>query len=246
MEVNLENVEKRILKENYLLMLGFLDRGYVPLRIKFREEFIYLYDPVAEGVIAEVPASTSVDGLRNLGYVEAVKLGSNLLPGRPINVFAIDRKDRLYQLFYGIAPSWIRVGLSYPAERTQRNLELYSWTASSYPAFGFIDGFKSPLLKPSEKTEMFILPKTDFAFTFINPAPIPAKPLLLFVVNRLIVEVIRDAELVKKMIDRKIESAIRTVAGLSGIRFDIEETYGIHPIPLSASEDEIKMALKGG
>jgi hypothetical protein len=48
------------------------------------------------------------------------------------------------------------------------------------------------------------------------------------------------------MIDRKIESAIRTVAGLSGIRFDIEETYGVSPIPLSASEDEIKMALKGG
>jgi hypothetical protein len=245
MEVNLENVEKRILKENYLLMLGFLDQGYVPLRIKYREEFIYLYDPVAEGVITEVPASTSLDGITNLGATDAVKLGSSLISGRPVNVFAIDKEDRLYQLFYGVAPSWIRVGLSYPAERTQRNLELYSWS-KSYPAFGFIDGFKSPLLKPSEKTETFILPKTDFAFTFINPTPTPAKPLLLFVVNRLIVEVIRDAELVKKMIDRRIESAIRTVAGLAGIRFDIAATYKIQPIPLSASEDEVKMALKGG
>lgn len=241
--ISFEDVEKRILKENYLLLLGFPDLGYVPLRVRFREEFKYIYDPVAEGLFTGVPASTSIDGITNLGRVSATKLGSNLLPGRPINVFAIDRDDRLYQMFYGVAPSWIRVFLSYPSERGQRNLELSVWS-EAYPSFGYVDGYESPLLKPSAKTEIFILPKTDFAFTFINPTPIPARPLLSFIVNRLIVEVIRDAELVKKMIDRKIESAIRTVAGLAGIRYDVKAIYKVTPIPLYASKEEIEEALR--
>jgi hypothetical protein len=240
--IDLSRIEDLLLKENYLLLLGFSGK-FVPMRIIKRELIIYLYDPIAEGMIsAEVPASTSTDGVRNLGWVPPQRPSSSILPSRPTNVLAVTTKNRIYQLFYGIAPSACRVFKRLPAATAQENIEITNWD-QSYPAFGFVDGFESPLDYPSPRTETFIPYGMDIEFGFANPLPYSIRPLLKFYINRLEIGIIKDVELVMKMLNGQVPCSIKTVGGISPFDYPIADNYAIGTISLGATRDEVARAL---
>jgi hypothetical protein len=241
--IDLSRIENLLLKENYLLLLGFSGK-FVPMRVIKRELVIYLYDPIAEGMIStEVPASTSTDGVRNLGWVAPRRPASSIIPSLPTNVLAIPAaKNRIYQLFYGIAPSACRVFKRLPAATAQENIEITNWD-QSYPAFGFVDGFESPLDYPSPRTETFIPYAMDIEFGFANPLPYPIRPLLKFYINRLEIGIIKDVELVMKMLDGRVPCSIKTIGGINPFDYPIERTYEISGIELGATRDEVARAL---
>jgi hypothetical protein len=244
---DLSRVEAASFKENYLLMLGF-PNGYVPLRVIAREHFIYMYDPLNEGqILGPVAAATigySANGISDLGYVQPQRLPSRHATGQPIDIFQIDMNhtDEMYQLFFGIAPSAIRVFINEPASTGQNNLVSFSWGPNNM-AFGYIDGYISPLENPSPASEILVPPNMEFALGYANPLPNPVVPLLLFYVNRLKVNVVRDVQLVMKMLDGRVPVAIRTVGGLSSYTYKVNDVYKINPIALGSTEAEVRAAL---
>jgi hypothetical protein len=251
--VDLSRIEGVTFKENWLLLLGFPTRGgraYVPLRVIGREFFFYEYDPIEEGQISvDVPAgvkngaaaNTSID---DLGFVQPARLSSQFLTGHPFDVFEIPRskRDRLFQLFYGIAPQDLRIFLNYPDTTGQRNLEIATWSSAN-AQFGYIDGYDSPTLYPSPQSEIIVPPALHFALGYGNLIPTPVNPLLLFWVNHLEVELITEIDLVERMLRGTVPVAIRTMGGLSSYTYNIEDVYGIPGVPLSATKEEIAAGI---
>jgi hypothetical protein len=245
--VDISLIEPVMLRENYLVFLIFPapeKPGFIPLRVLQRELLFYQYDPVKEGVISNVPASTSTDGITNLGFVIPQRSGSNKIGTQPINVLRVTEKSHLYQVFVGIDPPQLRLYVAMPPERQQKSIDILFWSVG-YSSFGWIDGFTSPIDAPSPLTEIIIPPDLDVAFGFANPLPVPVHPLLLFVVNRLRVGVVRDVETIVNVLEGRKPAALKTVGGLNEFPYNTKEYYGISPIPLDATRSEITRILEG-
>jgi len=239
--IDVSKLEPVLLKENYLLFLIF-PNGFVPLRVLKRELVFYQYDPVKEGMITEVPASTSSDGITNLGYVTPKRPGSNKIGAQPINVLRVTRNERLYQLFFGIDPPQLRVFVAMPPERAQKHIDIIEWS-DAYPSAGWIDGFTSPIDSPSPLSEVIIPPNLDIAFGFANPLPYKVHPLMMFVINRLMVGVVRDVETIVSVLEGRKPAALKTVGGLAEFTYSVKDVYGISPIPLDATRSQIAQIL---
>jgi hypothetical protein len=247
-EIDLSRIESHILEPNYLLMLGSKN-GWVPLRVLNVDPLqYYLYDPVAEGTISgPVPAANSVDGINGLGWQPPVMFGSKNMPNRPVNVLKVLKNDQLYQIFIGISPKMLRIYRQVPAGTSQASIDVMQggWNAS-YNQFGWIDGRESPFASPSPRSEMIIPPTIDVAFAMANPTPEPVHPLFNFVLNRVKVGVVADIDLIDKMLSRKVYVKYYNLGGLIPVDLDIQALYGIQPISLNATKEEIKAALSGG
>ncbi len=225
-------------------MLGFPD-GYIPLRVVQRDMVFYMYDPLVEGQINEpVPPGNGVNGIDDLGFVPPQRISSQYESGKPFDMFANTKKDMLYQIFWGIAPSAVRVFRNQPATTGQNNLIEYRWS-NNYMAFGYVDGFESPIDNPSPNTEIILPPEMDFALGYANPLPYPVNPLLRFVINILKVEVIYDVDLISKMLDGKVPASFKTVGGLSNVEYQADRIYGIKPIPLGSPPNVIQQYVSG-
>ncbi len=246
--IDISRISSSIWKENYLLLLGFpqpspIYRGYVPLRVVAREFYYFEYDPRQEGqILSKVPAGEGINGITDLGFVAPARLGSNYLTGKPFNVFQIEDKSKIYQLFVGVSPAALRIVKEMPASTAQNTLELDRWAANKME-FGWIDGFESPFLNPSQQSEIVIVPSIDFALGYANPLPFNVDPLLMFYVNHIQVAVVEDVNLVAAMLAGKVPVSIRTIGGLTTYNYPIDSVYGIEPIPLGASTSEIATAL---
>ena len=240
-------LEQYMLKENDLVLLG-LNGGtaYVPLRVIARIEVPYLYDTVAEGMLPSgISASASSNGITGLGssFVTPLQVSSALLPGKPEDVFNIDKYPQyVYQAFYGIDPPPLRVYFQQPFNVDQYKLPIIGYQPS-YPQEGFRDGFLSPLEKPHEKTQFFVLPGLSVAFGFANIMPQPVFPLLNFWINALSIGVITDAKLVYDMITKPGVAKIRTVGGLQNVSYSVRDHYDISPVSLTMTQAEIENAL---
>lgn len=245
--IDLSWIDSTLLRENYLALLGFPvgggSRGYIPLRVTAREQFYFMYDPLQEAQItAKVPAGTGANGISDLGFVKPALPGSQYLTGKPFNVFEVSQNNHLYQLFMGIAPEPTRIFFELPATVGQRNLDIDTW-ASAKLQFGYIDGYDSPLLAPTPRGEIIIPPTMDIAWGYGNPIEQVIDPLLLFVVNRLQVDLVTDADLVERMLNGKVTAAIKTVGGLTSYTYSTSQVYGIEPLPLGATRDEVEAVL---
>lgn len=242
--IDLSRIEDKLLKNNYLLMLGF-PKGYIPLRVVQRDMVFYMYDPIQEGQISEpVPAGAGVNGISDLGYVSPSRMASQIMSGKPFNIFENKDSNYIYQLFWGVAPSGIRIFRNQPANTGQNNLIEYQWS-QSYMAFGYIDGFESPIDAPSPSSEIIIPPDMDFALGYANPLPYPVSPIFKFVANILKIEVIKEAELVAKMLEGKVPVSIKTVGGLSDYTYNPSTYYNITPIPLGTPQSRLPQYLGG-
>ena len=240
--IDVSKLEPVMLKENYLVFLIF-PQGFVPLKVVRRELVFYQYDPVKEGMIPNgVPASTSSDGITNLGYVAPTRPGSNKIGAQPLNVLRVTENDRLFQVFFGIDPPQLRVFFAMPPERNQRQIDVIEWS-EGYPSHGWIDGFTSPIDAPSPLSEIIIPPNIDVAFGFANPLPYRVHPLLMFVINRMKVKVVKDVETIVSVLEGRKPAALKTIGGLADFSYDITGTYGIRPIPLDATRTEIAQIL---
>ena len=242
-EVDLSRIEDHILKPNYLLMLGF-PKGWVPLRITTADPLqYYIYDPVREGAIpGPIPAANSTDGITGLGFLTPVLFGSKNITGNPPNVFRVKEPDELYQLFFGVKPTYTRVYREMPKGVAQANIDIQTWS-SSYNQFGWIDGRESPFRSPSPRSEMILPPGFDVGWGFANPTPEPISPLFNFVLNRVRVAVILDPDLVVKILERKVYVEFYYVGGLTGYQYDLKKYYSIEPIQLNMTKDEVAKAL---
>jgi len=247
-ETKLDKITDHILRPNDLALLNLPD-GLIPIRVLKTEFFQYQYDPVAEGQIpGEIPASASVDGAKNLGFQIPELLKSGIIAAQPVNVLRLDSPPAIYQVFVGIAPSYVRLFVALPSTASQKNLEIINWS-SAYAAAGYIDGFTSPLYCPSPESEIIIPYGVDVALGYANPLFEPVRPLLMFYVNRVRFGVVADVDLILDMLDKRgrgERTFIKTVGGITGFTYPYRDTFRISPIPIGASREEVVRRLKGG
>jgi hypothetical protein len=239
-EEYLERIDKVIVKENFNVGLGFKD-GYIFFRVANRELFPLLYDPFAE--ITNFAGAGNV-ALPTLTYLTAQEFKSDTLAST--NIFRIDKTDHMYQLFYGFSPGLCKVFPAYPRE-TEINQMDEGLHTQAYTIFGFIDGFESPINKPSPRSQLFVPYGPLIGFGFYNPAPYSIKPMFRFIVNRLRVETITDVELIMKILQHKEECTLATVGGIdnpwgTGTQ-NYVKWYGVSPISLLANRAEVVSAV---
>jgi hypothetical protein len=251
MHCDTSRIDHAIIRENYLMLLGFptaSGRGYIPLRAIAREFFYFMYDPINEGQIsANIPADANIGtaantGITDLGFTVPSRPGSQYLTGKPSNAFFIQDLEEIYQLFWGVSPSILRVYLEAPASVGQKNIDIDHWQANKLQ-FGYIDGFDSPMLYPSINSEIIVPPQFDIALGYANATGATINPELLFYVNRLQVRVVEDTDLVMAMITGKTPTMIKTVGGITSFTYPADGIYGVAPIPLGATRTQVQQAL---
>lgn len=237
-----ERIDKKIVRENYNVGLGFKD-GYVFFRATHREIFPFLYDLFAE--ITDFAGAGTVDMTADQ-YITVKELKSDTLAAT--NILAVDEYDHLYQLFYGLSPSEVRVFPAYPRETEIHQLDV-GLHLPTYTVFGFIDGFESPLNKPSPRSQLFIPYGPLVGFAFHNPSPTKIKPMMRLIINRLKVEVIKDVDLVTKLIQRRVECTFATLGGIDNpwgtSKANYKKWWGVQPVSLLATRPQIERALAG-
>jgi hypothetical protein len=224
--LDLSRVEHLFLKENYLLGLGFPD-GFIFARIARREVVTYLYDEVS-AVAADTWVSSAQQGISARNIENAFRVPT--------------AKDHVLQLFYGIAPSALRTYLGYPVETPQSNLDVAARLEKS--DFGYVDGFTSPLNHPAPESEVWIPYRLNAGWAFYNPTNDSISPLLKFIVLRYSVEYIRNIDLIRRILDRRVECRLATLGGLSSYTYPYRENLGLDPIKLSATDEQIREAVK--
>ena len=238
----LVRIDKHIVKENYNVGCGFKD-GWIFFRVTHRELYPLLYD-----LIAEIPDvfGAGVTEMAAGKYVTTVELKSDTLAAT--NIWKVTEKDHMYQLFYGMSPGVLRMFPAYPRETEINQLDV-GLHLPTYPIFGFIDGFESPLDKPSPRSQLFIPYGPLVGWAFYNYAPYPIQPMIRFIVNRLKVETIKDVDLVMKILERRVECTFATIGGIDAPWGTSKENYkdwwGVLPVSLLATREEVARALRG-
>jgi len=238
----LERLDKVIVRENHNVGLGFKD-GYVFFRATHRELFPLLYDLFAE--ISDFAGAGAVE-MTAAQYITAKELKSDTLAAT--NIFKIDEKDHLYQLFFGVSPSVLRVFPAYPRETEINQLDV-GLHIQTYNIFGFIDGFETPLNKPSPRSQLFVPYGPLIGFAFYNYAPYTIKPMMRFIVNRLKVEVITDVDLIMKILQRRVECTFATIGGIENpwgtSKANYQDWWNVQPVSLLATREEVAQAVRG-
>ena len=226
MTISTERIEHLFLKENYLLGLYFPGDGLVSFRVLQRESIPYMYDEIGTLTADE--------------WKEHARLG---IAAEDIdNALWVGKKNHIYQVFYGIKPSAIKIYLGYPLETPRRNLDVKN--VASKEEYGYIDGRKSPYDDPSPETEIFIPYGIDVGFAWHNPLTYAEKVLLFIHVNRYYVNVIRDVDLIEKILARRIECRIATLGGLERFEYPIRDTWNVDAVPLDAARADIEAAVR--
>ena len=230
------DISERFLLENYLLGLVFPGHGFVFFRIDNAADYEYLYDRLL-----------TVAGLTQLTgdvWINPVKLTDTDAK----DILEVEEKLHLYQLFYGIAPSALKTYKCIPKTTLPVAPDVTTVTTKTW--FSYIDGFKSPLLKPHVATETWLPYGSDmiaFAFHWARQDP-ALYPLMRFTGKIYNVTVIKDVDMIEGFLRRtwKPQPSLRTVGFLDAFRYDPKIPWGVNFVPFGASREEITKAVAGG
>lgn len=193
-----------ILKENHYLVISTGQDKYYGFKVARKQEMILTYNFATETQNNQGPmvpyGSTSVPpGYQNY-YVEINKLPLTKIQNI-YDLFKIDKTNVIYQVFFGIAPSYLRVGMRLNTTSIVSLEQSISPTTSFIDLFT-IDGFTSPYDQPAPDSEFYAIQPLTIGMTLMNPVTIPVNPRLQFFINRMVVE----------PIPKNIQNAIMTNA----------------------------------
>jgi len=227
-----KTIDELQLLENYLLALNFPDKGIVPFRILTREPIVW--NPYV------IEYSSTATPFPADGWKDSTKIG-HPTDTSVDNILEIETKLRLYQVFYGIRQSDVRAYLSYPEGQTRRNIDAKA--VSSRANFGYVDGSMSPYDDPKPVSEVWIPKDLNIGFSWYNRASVEQEIYVKWILNMYGVELIKDVDLVERMLRRKVECRIATLGGVASFIYDTNAVWGVTPIPLTATREEIEVAL---
>jgi len=224
--MDLSRIEPRFIKENHYLGMGFPKQGYLFCRVTGVEPIYYEYDE-----ISTIAADTFRDSAR-LG-----KSADNI-----DNILRVTDCDHMYQVFMGWQPSCVRQYLYYPYETARRNLdERRTYTKAP---FGFISGFDSPYDCPSPDTEVFIPKDVDVGWAWWNESEETVTLRLAIFVRRLSVDILRDGDLIEKIIQGKQPCRLVTCGGVGdSFGYRASDVLDVDFINLGAARAEIDKAI---
>jgi hypothetical protein len=237
-EIDYSRIEHLLLRENHNVGLAFSE-GYVFLRVLTRELVWLTYDP-------------SIEGLTNLVNIPGRTFRTKQLFSSPSgelnvpNVIKVDKDFHVYQIFIGIQPSQAKLFVA--AESTeQRELDVALWGTNSDYRFGYVDGFQSQFYRPGPQGELFVTPQLGETFAVFNPMPYTISPVFSFTINRMQVAVIKDANMISRMLQGVTPARLAPVGGgIAPPRYNMKEKWRVKPVTLDATADEVIKAAAGG
>lgn len=216
-----DRVDKLILKENFLLGLSFPGAGCVFFRVSAREYVPYVYDEVGDVDADE--------------WIDSTRLG--LSAKNITDVLHVEDCDEIYQVFMGISPGPLKCYTHYPVDSIRGNLdETNNYTKSD---FGFVDGFESSFNNLSPKTEIWIPRGMKVGFAWHNPTDRTVRALLNLMIVRYRVQIIRDSDLIHRILTGRKECRIATIGGVDQISYNTRHVWDIDPVPFDSTLDEI-------
>ncbi len=223
--LDLSRIRPLFLEENFLLGLGF-PQGYIFFRIQRKEFFVYLYDELA---------SMAADA-----YVAEAQFG---ITGRNVtNAFRIaTQTNHLYQIFRGQNPSQLKTYLGMPYTTPQFNLDEAARLIKS--DWGYLSGWESPLNYPSPESEVWVPYRLDVGFALYNPTNDTIYPLIKFYMLRYDAQLIRDVDLIMRILERKTACRLATVGGLTDFDYHYREFYQVDPIRLGDARNVVQMKI---
>lgn len=228
-------ISKQMLLENYIVGVGFLE-GFVFLRALSREVTYIIYDPSQE------IASTNLFSIPGRTFLQVQKFGSSAL--NSTNLFNVDDPFHVYQLWFGVAPSGTRVFTAVNST-DEKNLDEGNWGTGSDYRFGYVDGFVTPLNSPAQESEQWITQNVTYQWGVYNPYNTAISPLFSFVVNRLFVAVITDANLIYKVISGSEPARLAMIGGLNPPKYNQAKNWKVSPIQLNSTLQQIQAAVGG-
>lgn len=245
--VDTTRIEEHIIREGNVFALGFPNNKWAVLQcVNRQKEQWYLYDPVAEGMLpAPIPASNSTDGITGHQFIRPQRPSSQYANGKPFFVFGLPPGDNhIFQLFFGVSPSTLRVTFQQPFNTDQLGLPIQSANAS-YNQFGAILGEDTPIYSIGPDSEIIVPPALDFGLGFINDLPQQVAPLLKFRINYIQFEPVTDAEVVYNTLHSNSKTSKKIVGGLIDFTYDFRKNLHVNPVSMSMSVNEIKKAIGG-
>lgn len=226
--MDVSRIESRFIKENHYLGLGFPTQGYLFFRVAGVEPIYYEYDE-----ITSIAADTFRDSAR-LG-----RSADNI-----DNILRVTDCDHMYQVFMGWQPSCVRQYLYYPYETARRNFDLRR--VYSKGPFGFVSGFDSPYDCPSPDTELFIPKDVDVGFAWYNESEATVALRIALMVRRLSVEILREGDLIEKIVGGKQPCRLCTAGGVGdSFGYKAPDVLDVDFINLGATRAEIDKAIQG-
>lgn len=232
MAVEKIDIDDLRLKENWLVALNFPGMGIVAFRVMAVEQnqfspYLVKYtdaqeyfepDQWKDAAKVPHPADVSID-----------------------NIFEVKQSDILYQVFYGIRGADNRAYMQYPSGKPRRNLSVKAMYMKA--DYGYVDGGMSPYNDPKPCSEIWIPRNIDVAFSWYNTAAVRREIITKWVINMYKVELIRDVDLLDKIIKRKIECRITTLGGIESFQYDPVAVWGVNPVRFTDDKSEIAAAL---
>ena len=225
-------IEDLRLKENWLVALNFPNKGIVPFRVLGVEQ--NQFSPYL------VKYSTTQEEFGPDQWKDAAKI-PHPADSSIDNIFEVKQADILYQLFYGIQGVDRRAYLQYPSGKPRRNLSVKAVYMKA--DYGYIDGRMSPYNDPKPCSEIWVPRNVDIAFSWYNTAPVSQRIITKWIINMYRVQVVRDVDLVDKIINRKIECRIVTLGGIEQFQYEPSAVWGVNPVTLTDTKKEIAEAL---
>lgn len=209
-----------MLKENYYVafQIGTEKKPDFIVRQVVKKEIIpFTYDILNENNINPAimnPVGNPTGSSFSSFYIDLNQLQLSSIANIQ-DMFNIPNDTDVYQVFTGIAPSYVRFVYKQPS--TERLGVMSQKTIYDSPNFyniGF-DGFHSPLDNPSPDTEIFAIPGISFSMILINTVSVPVSPTVKFIINRASTAPVSDPNIINGIKMGKIPAKVVTIGGLS-------------------------------
>jgi len=139
-----------------VIFMGFKE-GFVPIRVSTVNMVTYYYDFTQERA-----------NYKGIGPLQFSSLGTlSSLSLNTQDILKSSKNTELMVIRVGVSPTNLRIYYEYPKGVNVNTFGNFTWS-STLTQFGFINGFESPFLEPTDKLEFLLLPQTDVAFDAYN------------------------------------------------------------------------------
>lgn len=245
-----------LVPDDYLVLNVGADK-WVPLQCKRATLFDFLYDPVLQGALGGVlaPAGAAAGTGQVAAWQDNILLaisasatganGTTQSINGVTDIFQVQQAYEVLQLWMGIAPKPTRFWLKQPIGAFVNVMDQNLVPTTNFPDVGFLDGYESPYVAPSTRSEWFSLANLSANFAFFNPEHVPRNPRFHIVVNRMIVRPVVDPGVIASLL-RRTRPAKYASIGSPAVEVPFNgEPYGdIEPIsPSVLDEPDVAGAL---
>ncbi|MEM3301678.1 MAG: hypothetical protein QXX23_06985 [Thermoplasmata archaeon] len=173
-----------------VIFMGFKE-GFVPIRVSTRNLVTYYYDFKVErpNYLGIPPNSYST-----LGTLSSTGLNTQ-------DILYYTNSSQLMVVRVGFSPTNLRLFYEYPKGVKVNTFGNFVWS-ETLPQFGFINGFESPFLEPTDKLEFLLIPKTDIAFDAYNNTNSTVYPVFNLTISTFSYVYLRDPQYILDLMNQ--------------------------------------------